>query len=174
MPSHAPPVAYQIDYPLFPLEIRNKIMEFVLVPDDIHPPYSRNGVQLLATSRQNYKDGHVMNYLDNVFHIPRGRCYLRLLNNYQPKHLQLIRRVTLTFDLLDLEGAINDRCLHKGSAYRIPRSLLKDLQILKLISIQALFPGLEKLRADFPDLGTYPKWGLWVLFKGARRGSLQL
>ncbi len=87
------------------------------------------------------------------------------MDKYQPKHLQLVRRVTLTFDFLDLEGAINDKCLHKGSAYRIPRSLLKDLWILKLISMQALFPGLVEVRAEFPDLGTYPKWGLWVLFK---------
>jgi len=87
------------------------------------------------------------------------------LDKYQPKHLQLVRRVTLTFDFLDLEGATNDKCLHKGSAYPIPRSLLKDLWILKLISIQALFPGLEELRAEFPNLGTYPQCGLWVLFK---------
>ncbi len=60
MPNRAPPLPYQIDYPSFPPEIRNKIMEFVLMPGDIHPPYSRNGVQLLATSRQNYEDGHVM------------------------------------------------------------------------------------------------------------------
>jgi len=165
MPSHAPPLPYQIDYPSFPPEIRNKIMEFVLVPGDIHPPYSRNGVQLLATSRQNYEDGHVMYYSDNVFHIPRGRDPRRLLDKYQQKHLQLVRRVTLAFDFLDLEGAINDKCLHKGSAYRIPRSLLKDLWILKLISMQALFPGLVEVRAKFPDLGTYPKRGLWVLFK---------
>jgi len=106
-----------------------------------------------------------MYYLDNVFHIPRGRDPRRLLDKYQPKHLQLVRRVTLTFDFLDLEGATNDKCLHKGSAYPIPRSLLKDLSILKLISIQALFPGLEELRAEFPNLGTYPQCGLWVLFK---------
>ncbi len=44
MPSHAPPLLYQIDYPSFPPEIRNKIMEFVLLLGHIHPPYSRNGV----------------------------------------------------------------------------------------------------------------------------------
>lgn len=163
MQSHAPPVPYQIDYPSFPPEIRNKIMEFALVPGDIHPPYSRNGVQLLATSRQNYEDGHIMYYSDNVFHIRRGHSYLRLLEKYQPKHLQLVRRVTLTFDFHDLEETINDPCLGKASPYRIPRSLLHNLWKRKLVCVQALFPGLEELRSKFPDLGTDPRWGLWAL-----------
>lgn len=84
---------------------------------------------------------------------------------YQPKHLQLVRRVTLTFDFHDLEGAIHDPCLGNGSPYRIPRSLLRGLWVTKLTCIQALFPNLEELRTEFPDLGTYPKMGLWVLLK---------
>lgn len=42
----------EIDYPSFPPKIRNKIMEFALLPGDVYPPYSRNGVQFLATNRK--------------------------------------------------------------------------------------------------------------------------
>lgn len=157
MPSPAPPVPYQIDYPLFPPEIRNKIMEFALVPGDIHPPYSRNGVQLLATSRQNYEDGHVMYYSDNVFHIPRGRDPRRLLDKYQLKHLKLIRHVKLTCTILDIyEELFADPATawdRKTQQSRLRHAIncLPATWIRKKLSIQSIFPNFEDLRVDFPD-----------------------
>ena len=98
-----PTLPQHINYSAFPPEIRNKIIELVLIPRDIHPPYTRTGVQLLGTNHQNYDEGYLMYYSDSIFHISHGRHYLELLKKYQPKHLKLIRRVTLTCGILDLD-----------------------------------------------------------------------
>jgi len=143
--------------PRSPPETRNKIMEFVLVPGEIHSPYSRTGVQLLATSRQNYEEGHVMYYSDNIFHIPRGRCYLQLLVAYSKKHLKLIRHVNFTCTILDIfeELFLNPTKVrtHEIQETELRRAIriLPGRWIFKKLYIQRTFPNLEDLRADFPD-----------------------
>jgi len=87
--DQAPTVPKQIDYSSFPPEIRNKIIDFALRPGHIHPPYTRSGVQILATNRQHYKIGHVTYYSDNIFHMPHGDSYKDILQKYRPEHRNL-------------------------------------------------------------------------------------
>lgn len=98
-----------------------------------------------------------MYYSENVFHIPRSRGYLRLLDNYQPKHLKLIRHVKLTCTILDTyeELFVNparvwDRKTLQ-SQLRHAINCLPATWIRKKLSIQSLFPDLEDLQVDFPD-----------------------
>ena len=148
-----------IDYPSFPAEIRNKIMGFALRPSGgvIHPPYSRSGVQLLATNRQQYEDGHVMYYSDNIFRIPRSREELELLRNYQPKHLSLVRRVRLVCNILDAYEELDYRDIR---VWWLPSDVILDwceditislrgIWFAKFRAVSQLFPNLEELQVTF-------------------------
>ena len=98
-----------------PAELRNKIMDLVLVPGDVYlrlpPSTSRKlsmenpstrsqfsiGAQLLATNRQAYNEGRVKYYSMNRFHLPSlslSDCQY-ILNRYQTKNLEMVRHVTL-------------------------------------------------------------------------------
>lgn len=111
---------------LLPGEIRNRIMEYILVPGDVfipkmhvtdrdvcyedHEVYyessfkSAPGFQFLAASRQTYAEGHKMFYKENNFHLPFGPMSHNILGGYRPKHQDMIQRMTVhtgLFDLLD-------------------------------------------------------------------------
>lgn len=132
-------------------------MEFALVPGDVYPPYTRSGVKLLATNRQNYEDGHVIYYSDNVFHIPCGQNPCQLLAKYQPKHLQLVRHAKLTCTSLDIyEELFVDPAMTWSQSTEQNKlhhaiNCLPATWIRKKLFIQSIFPNLEDLRVDFPD-----------------------
>ena len=79
--------ASKLSYFSLPGEVRNKIMDLVLVHGDVHPyrpiskvdthepdsaanVISQPGIQLIATCKQAYKEGHVLFYSSNTFHLP--------------------------------------------------------------------------------------------------------
>ena len=98
-----------------PAELRNKIIDLVLVPGVVYlwlPPWAtlkplmantstrgrfRIGAQLLATNRQAYTEGRAKYYSMNRFHLPSlsaTDCQY-IINRYQTKNLEMIRHVTL-------------------------------------------------------------------------------
>lgn len=98
-----------------PAELRNKIMDLVLVPGDVYlrlpasmAPYHymsnpsirsqfRLGAQLLATNRQAYNEGRAKYYSMNRFHFPSlsaSDCQC-ILNRYQIRNLEMVRHFTL-------------------------------------------------------------------------------
>ena len=127
----------KMGYFALPLELRNQIMDLVLEPGHIHLPtpdaadrQSYPGFQLLATSSQAYSEGHVQFYSNNIFHLPPGPlCHTKqILKHYQPKHLDLIRRVTVRCSLCDLFCADSLQRLHRAISPRadiIPRNEIK-------------------------------------------------
>ena len=95
-----------------PGEIRNKIMNLVLVPGDVYPytpvsfnptrvpvsaanVQSRSGVQLIATCRQAYDEGHALFYSSNTFHLPPIMTF-EWSDKLQTKHKFLIKRIGIT------------------------------------------------------------------------------
>lgn len=156
--DQAPTIPKKIDYSSFPAEIRNKIMDFALRPGHIHPPHTQSGVQLLATSRQHYNEGHLMYYSDNIFHMPCGDNYQEILEKYQPKHRKLVRRVTLTCSVLDLN---EDIVTPPGFGIRHSMDLdrrqvaamvtwLRKLWRDKYNAVSRTFPNVEEIRIGFP------------------------
>ena len=98
-----------------PGEVRNKIMNYVLVPGDIYPrspvsetptrnpdaPFkagSRPGVQLIATCKQAYHEGHSLLYSLNTFHLPPTTTFL-WADRLQAKHKALVKRISITLGL---------------------------------------------------------------------------
>ena len=156
----------QINYPLFPPEIRNRIMYFVLRPGNIHLGYSKNGIQLLATNRQNYENGHIMYYSDNMFHIPHSPDYNRVLERYQSKHLKLVRRITLSYSILDLSDSLVTKHIPVSLPSTFGESDFRDstasdirkLWIERFLAMQRFFPKLEEFRIDFSDLEPHREW----------------
>ena len=156
--DQAPTIPKQIDYASLPPEIRNRILDFALRPGHIHPPYTRSGVQILATNHQHYNDGHLMYYSDNVFHMPCGDNYEKILEKYQPEHRKLVRRVTLTCGVLDLTKDIATlpdlwkRYLMHSEHRQVAGMVrwLRDLWHDKYKSILRIFPNREEIRVEFP------------------------
>ena len=104
-------------YFFFPPEIRNQIMDLVLVPGDIYlrpRPIigcsrsnfhrKRYGFQLLATCRQAYKEGHELYYTSNTFNLPSGRDHWseQLFILVQPKHRIMIQYLAINCSIYDI------------------------------------------------------------------------
>lgn len=157
-------ITYKIDYPSLPPEIRNQIMRYALSPGHIHPSYTRCGVQLLATNRQNYEDGHIMFYSDNVFHVPRFKNgYTGLLHHYQPKHLNLIRRVQLACSILDLDKESTEECARSKPPSDIHErrqilGWLSQLWISRVLTLPRILPSLDELSVKLPDYKPSRVW----------------
>lgn len=111
----------------FPPELRNKILFLALTGGHVylrssfssqklsHKSTSANSsfksapaVNLLATCRQAYDEGHVMFYSENVFHLPRGRCaeMEKMLAKIKPEHLAMMKYVVLRLSPLDLTPSV--------------------------------------------------------------------
>ena len=111
----------------FPRELRDKILSLALTgghvylrssfssqklihkPTSVNPSFtSTPAVNLLATCRQAYDEGHVMFYSENVFHLPRGRCeeMKKVLAKIKPEHLAMMKHVVLRLSLLDLTPSV--------------------------------------------------------------------
>ena len=105
-----------------PGEIRNKIMNLVLVPGDVYPHtlvpdsstrvpvsaanvQSRSGVQLIATCRQAYDEGHALFYSSNTFHLPVTMTF-EWSDRLQPKHKFLIKRIGITIGPNELDASM--------------------------------------------------------------------
>ncbi len=131
--------ASKLSYFSLPGEVRNKIMDLVLVHGDIHPykpvpkvpvkvstpepdsaanvytlkPDSaaivkpQPGIQLIATCKQAYDEGHVLFYSSNVFHLPPTMTF-EWSNRLQAKHKAMIKRISITFGLEELTPAMVD------------------------------------------------------------------
>lgn len=183
--------APQTGYFDLPGEVRNQIMDLVLKPGDIH--FSRNstqadqappGVQLLASNRQAYTEGCGIFYSENTFHIPPGpiACTERVLEQYQPQHLALIRRLTLHVGLHDLGyfgdlrqfdkttlddvGYVGDLKQSNKRTHRLSitwqsfndmNSCLEELWRSKLLYVREHFHNLKEFRIVFWDLD-YDVW----------------
>ena len=104
-------------YFFFIPEIRYQIMGLVLMPGDIYLKSKpivgtvpskfhrkRYGVQLLATCRQAYEEGHQMYYSSNTFHLPAGRNYwsMQLFQSIQPKHYDMIQYMAIECSIFDI------------------------------------------------------------------------
>lgn len=169
-----------VGYFALPGEIRNKIMQLVLCPGDIYlrsKPTVHNhqisytndpantaqsppGIQLLATCRQAYNEGHALYYSGNVFHLPPGPLSATetILNNMQPESLSLIRRVNLTAGLLDLASLCEDietRTSQQNDCYIVDEGCGKQARgtIYSLIRTKVSFlatklPGLRAVKHE--------------------------
>ena len=115
----------KLGYFSLPGEIRNKIVKYVLVPGDIHPHRpelatstqspdstaiveSRPGIQLMATCKQAYQEGHMLYYSSNIFHLPPVDTF-GWVDRLQPKHKAMIKRVRFPIGLVNLSPALLDR-----------------------------------------------------------------
>ena len=65
------------------------------------------GIQLLATCKQAYEEGHRMYYSGNMFHLPPGPLKVTdtLFEMFQPNNVALIRRVSFRASSMDLTPA---------------------------------------------------------------------
>ena len=112
----------KLSYFSLPGEIRNKIMNLVLVPGDVYPhtpfpngtkrvPVSaanvqcRSGIQLIATCRQAYDEGHALFYSSNTFHLPATMTF-EWSDRLQPKHKGLIKRIGITVGPNELDASM--------------------------------------------------------------------
>ena len=112
----------KLSYFSLPGEIRNRIMNLVLVPGDVYPhtpvpngtkrvPVSaanvqcRSGVQLIATCRQAYDEGHALFYSSNTFHLPATMTF-EWSDRLQPKHKGLIKRIGITVGPNELDASM--------------------------------------------------------------------
>ena len=108
----------KLSYFSLPGEIRNKIMDLVLVHGIVHPyrPVSesstripdpkakiapQSGIQLLATCRKAYEEGHALFYGSNTFHLPPIMTF-DWADSLQAKHKDMIKRVSTTLGLDEL------------------------------------------------------------------------
>ncbi|KAG7002402.1 hypothetical protein G7Y79_00027g060940 [Physcia stellaris] len=133
----------QIGFFSLPPELRNKIMDLVLVPGDVYlrlPPFTsrklsmenpstrsqfRIGAQLLATNRQAYNEGRVKYYSMNRFHLPSlslSDCQY-ILNRYQTKNLEMVRHVTLDCYLTQF---LNEDMVKDIEESLIPKKLMEE------------------------------------------------
>ncbi|KAG7002439.1 hypothetical protein G7Y79_00027g061310 [Physcia stellaris] len=117
-PAKAPKA--KIAYMDLPGEIRNRIMDFALVPGHIYfstksqpidcknSPIFVPACQLLATCRQAYNEGYVSFYNRNVFHLAPGpflasaEYFLRL----RWKHQHLIGKISIEMSVIDLTPSV--------------------------------------------------------------------
>ena len=121
-----------------PGEIRNKIMNLVLVPGDVYPHTpvpkistrvpisaanveSRSGVQLIATCRQAYDEGHVLFYSSNTFHLPATETF-EWSDRLQPKHKYLIKRISITIGPNELDASMISHIEEEAYMFRILNS----------------------------------------------------
>ena len=97
-------------------------MNLVLVPGDVYPHtavpnnsariplsaaqvQSRSGVQLIATCRQAYNEGHALFYSSNTFHLPPTMTF-EWSDRLQPKHKFLIKRIGITIGPNELDASM--------------------------------------------------------------------
>ena len=90
-------------------------MDLVLVPGDVYPCRSVSktssdtkanvvsppGIQLLATCKQAYNEGHELFYSSNAFHLPPTMTF-EWSNGLQAKHKAMVKRINITLGLDDL------------------------------------------------------------------------
>ena len=109
-------------------------MNLVLVPGDVYPHtpvpktptrepvaaanvQSRCGVQLIATCRQAYDEGHALFYSSNTFHLPATMTF-EWSDRLQSKHKRLIKRIGITIGPNELDasmiGLIDKKCYDRG------------------------------------------------------------
>lgn len=147
-----------IEYFSLSPEIRNMSMEIVLHPWDIYinpsgaaavEPVPKYGIQLLVTCHQAYNEGSSLYYGGSTFHIlPCSIEEIKgVLEAYQPKHLEIMNRVTVECGIHDLR----------------PRRLLQFYRVTKSITIykpEALAECLgdavvEALRSEWKQKATW-------------------
>ena len=178
-PSEKATPTSPIDFLSFPPEIRNQITDFILKPGHIHFPKANEkdkssypGFQLLAANHQTYSEGRLQFYSDNMFHLPAGliRHTEQAFAQYQPKHLALIRRVTIDCGIHDLadasmlsvlqdntrEGLRGVLGLHPVFDYIHGSRELPRIWIDKLLFVRDHFPNIEELHVNFSDLREIP------------------
>ena len=97
-------------------------MEYVLLGGDLHPckpvleaptrsqdtaarVKSRLGVQLIATCKQAYVEGHGLFYSSNTFDLPPKMPFL-WPERLQAKHKAMIKRISITIGLVELTPAM--------------------------------------------------------------------
>ena len=122
-----------INFFLFPPEIRNMIMSYVLVPGEVEVrkpstkpripvgqtesrapvaacSYRSKGFQMLATCRQAYAEGVKRYYSENVFYLPPGHYQhsLHFLQTIQRRHRVLIRHLAVRLSLNDISQTMID------------------------------------------------------------------
>lgn len=113
----------KLSYFSLPGEVRNKIMDYVLVHGDIQPyrPVSqtparipettanveRPGIQLMATCKQAYLEGHTLFYSSNTFHLSPTVPFW-WSDRLQPKHKAMIKRISIQIGLVELTSAMLD------------------------------------------------------------------
>ncbi|KAI9878735.1 MAG: hypothetical protein M1830_010641 [Pleopsidium flavum] len=108
-------------FPYFalPRELRDLVMDYILVPEKVHPKGARfyfgstktkggrrsktPGVQFLATCRQAYIEGHKLFYQQNTFFIAPGfiEDSGRYFDELTPYHKGLIKSVHMTINCHD-------------------------------------------------------------------------
>lgn len=108
----------KVSYFSLPGEIRNKIMDLVLVHGEIDTDTgsankTRAGVQLLATCKHAYQEGHELFYSSNTFHLSPTMPF-EWSDRLQAKQKALIKRVSITLGLDELTPAM---------VYQIERSI---------------------------------------------------
>ncbi|CAD6591110.1 MAG: hypothetical protein ASARMPREDX12_004925 [Alectoria sarmentosa] len=113
----------KLSYFSLPGEVRNKILDYILVHGEIHPyrPVSetsaripettanveRPGIQLMATCKQAYLEGHTLFYSSNTFHLPPTMPFW-WSDRLELKHKAMIKRISIQIGLVELTPAMLD------------------------------------------------------------------
>ena len=97
-------------------------MDLVLVQGDVYPytpmprvstcspdatvnVESRPGIQLIATCRQVYQEGHALFYSSNTFHLPLAMTFA-WSDGLQSENKAMIKRISITFGLDELDALL--------------------------------------------------------------------
>ncbi|KAF6227773.1 hypothetical protein HO173_011991 [Letharia columbiana] len=154
----------RLSYFSLPGEVRNKIMDHVLVHGDIYPRKpilgttasieSPPGIQLIATCRQAYLEGHALFYSSNTFHLPPSMTF-EWSNRLQAKHKAMIKRIGITLGLVQLTPAMLSQiefrnCISQEDAIRGPFAVsdfLLDTWNSKLRHVAA-WTSLNEIEVD--------------------------
>lgn len=160
----------RLSYFSLPGEVRNKIVDHVLAPGDIYPwgpalemptrspdtPVNIEhwpGIQLIATCKQAYLEGHELFYSSNTFHLPQTTTF-RWADRLQAKHKAMIKRISISFGLVESTPAMLKQ-IERSMPRRVPqksgaqwgeamKEALLDLWKLKLRYIAA-WTSLEEI-----------------------------
>ena len=162
----------------FPPELRNKILSLALTGGHVYfrsslnsqklshkptsvdsTPKSSPAVNLLATCRQAYDEGHAMYYSDNVFHFPpgRNRVLKAALAKIKPEHLAMMKHVVIRLSLQDRTFSMISWDLRWSDGSINPRlsSRLIDIWYGKLFYVQSTFENLNKIHINLSRIFKY-------------------
>ena len=189
-PAKAPKA--KIGYLDLPGEIRNKIIDFALVPGHIYfftksqpisyknAPVFLPGCQLLATCKQAYNEGYVSFYNRNVFHFAPGPILasMEYFWSLKRKHLKLIEKISIEMSVTDLTPSVLETI--ETAFYQNQRQSIAHADNFLVVryvmdALRDLWTEKNAMARDAKQFNTIALWGMFLIQarQNSQMGSYQ-